>query len=132
MKNKSFLSKFEELKPKVPIHLDIEKKLLPRLKIMGYLMLTFCLAAFVFALTVKEETEVIGPLPQEGFTDPEQTEAVSEIELSSEEGQLELNPTEVLNFYLVSFIFAVVGTSCFLIAWKKRKKLFQHPQAGKE
>jgi ABC-type glycerol-3-phosphate transport system permease component len=132
MKNKSFLSKFEELKPKVPIHLDMERKLLPRLKFMGYVMLVFCLAAFIFAFSFKEETEIIGPPPQEGFTDPDQTEAVSKIELISEDGQLELNPTEVLNFYLVSFIFAVIGTTCFLIAWKKKKKLFQEPQTNKE
>lgn len=124
MKNKSFLNKFEELKPKVPIHLDIEKKLLPRLKVMGYLMFMFCLAAFTFALIVKEETEVIGTPSQEGFSEPDQIEAVSKIELLSEEGQLELNPTEVLNFYLVAFIFAIVGSTCLLVAWKKRKKLF--------
>ena len=125
MKNKSLSSKLEELKPKLPAQLDVEKKLLPRLKFMGYVMWTCCLAAFIFALTIKEETEIIGPPSQEGVIEPDQTEAVSRIELISEDGELELNPTEVLNFYLVAFIFAVMGTTCFLIAWKKKKKLFQ-------
>lgn len=132
MKNKSLLSKFEELKPKVPFHLEVEKKLLPRLKFMGYVMLTLCLAAFTFALIIKDETEVMGPPSQEGFTQPGQMEAVARIELLSEDDELELNPTEVLNFYLVAVIFGAIGASCFLIVWKKKKKLFQEPQVTEE
>jgi hypothetical protein len=121
MKNKSFLSKVDELKPKAPIHLEVERKLLPRLKFMGYVMYSLCLASFLFALLIKEDTTVIGPPSQEGFTPPDQTEAM--IDLLLEEGELELSPTEVLNFYFVAVIFAAIGASCFLIAWKKKKTL---------
>jgi len=117
MKNKSFLSKCDELKEKAPVQLEIERKLLPRLKFMGYVMFTLCLASFVFALTVKEDTAVIGPPPFD------QTEAVSPLELLPEEGEIELSATEVLNFYFVAFVFALIGASCFLIAWKKKKTL---------
>ncbi len=132
MKNKSLLSKLEELKPNIPIHLDVERKLLPRLKFMGYVMFAFCLAAFTFALAIKDEAEVIGPPPQEGFTEPDRIEAVARAELLLEDGELELSPTEVLNFYLVAVIFAVMGATCFVIAWKKKKKLFSESQATKE
>lgn len=132
MKNKSFLSKFEELKSKIPVHLEVEIKLLPRLKFMGYVLLICCLAAFTFALTIKEEAEIGNPQIQVGFTEPDQIEAVSKIELVSEDGELEMDPTEVLNFYLVSFIFAVISTTCLLVAWKKKKKLFQESQVPKE
>jgi hypothetical protein len=131
MKNKSFLNKFEELKPKVPIHLDVEKKLVPRLKFMGYVMYVLSLIAFAFAFTIKEEGEIIQPL-QEGFTEPEEIEALTGIYLMSDDDELELGPTEVLNFYLVSSIFAVVGTSCFLIVWKKKKTLFHETQVKNE
>jgi hypothetical protein len=126
MKNKSFLSKLEELKPEVPIHLEVERKLIPRLKFMGYVMYFFCLLSFVFALTIKEEEELL----------------ISELETNSEipailtdESELELAATEVLNFYFVSLVFALVGTACFLIAWKKGKKLLHgslvHTQSRK-
>jgi hypothetical protein len=122
MKNKSFLNKLEELKSKTPAHLEVEKKLLPRLKFMGYLMFGLCLVSFVFALTVNEETpfnsETTAPIPSEiEATAPFLTED-------------ELTPTAVLNFYVISLVFAVVGASCFLIAWKKAKTLF--PQVSEE
>jgi hypothetical protein len=84
---------------------------------MGYVMFSLCLASMVFAFTIREDTTVIGPPP------PGQTEAVSGIELLPEEGELELKPTEVLNFYFVALVFGIVGASCFLIVWKKKKIL---------
>jgi hypothetical protein len=126
MKNKSFLNKLEKLKAEVPVQLDTERKLLPRLKFMGYVMVVLCITTAVYAMTIREETEIIQPLPQEGLIEPKQMEAVSGFELFPEEGELELTPNEVLNFYLVAFIFAIVGATCFLIVWKKKKRLFLH------
>ena len=125
MKNKSFLNKLDELKSAVPAHLEVEKKLLPRLKFMGYLMYVLCVIALVYAMTVREDT----PSPQEGLIDPQETEAASPLEMLLEEGELDFSPTEVLNFYLVGLIFASVGSTCFLIAWKKRKTLRQQSPA---
>jgi hypothetical protein len=123
MKNKSFLSKLEELKPQVPIHLEVERKLIPRLKFMGYTMFTLCLAAFVFALIVPEEAAITTEaIPEDISTNLEIEEATAPL---TDDSELELTPTEVLNFYAVSFVFALVGVACFLIAAKKRKTLFQ-------
>ena len=123
MKNKSFSSKFEELKP--PIHLEVERKLLPRLKFMGYVMCTLCLASLAFAMLVEVETEAIEPPMKERIAEPDQIEAILKFELLTQNDEIELHPKEVLNFYLVALIFASIGASCFLIAWKKKKTLFQ-------
>lgn len=123
MKNKSFLSKLDKLKPQAPVHLEMERKLIPRLKFMGYVMLTLFLAAFTFALTVKEDPLITQESIQEGASNSEELEAVSP--LLTDDAELELSATEVLNFYAVSLVFAAVGAACFLIAWKKRKTLFQ-------
>ncbi len=123
MKNKSFLSKIEELKPEIPVHLEVERKLVPRLKFMGYVLCFFCLASLVFALTIKEETLIL----------PESTEASSDEIIAATplltDDELELTATEVLNFYAISAVFAIVGASCFFISWKKRKILFHQSQA---
>jgi len=58
MKNKSFLSKIEELKPNIPVQLDVERKLVPRLKFMGYVMFFFCVAALIFEIVVPEDTVI--------------------------------------------------------------------------
>ena len=115
MKNKSFLNKLEELKPQIPVHLEVERKLLPRLKFMGYVMFVLSLISFGFALTVKEEALI---LPQET---PKNQELETVATLLIDDTELELAAIEVLNFYAVSFVFAAIGGSCFLIAWKKRK-----------
>ena len=125
MKNKGFSSSLDNIKP--PIHLDVEKKLLPRLKFMGYVMYAFCLAAFLFALII--ETEIFGA---RGLAEQSPIEAISELELMPENTLLEFDPTEVLNFYFVALIFAMIGSACFFIAWKKKKILFQEPQGNKE
>lgn len=127
MKNKSFSSKLADLKP---IHLDVERKLIPRLKFMGYVMLTCALASLLFALIVKEDTVATPELMQEVGSNSEEMEATST--LLTDDTELELAATEVLNFYGVSFVFAVIGASCFVIAWKKSKTLFQEPQGSGE
>ena len=122
MKNKSFLSKFDALKPKIPVQIEVEKKLLPRLKLMGYIMSVLSAATLIFALVIKEDSTTPESI-QAGFPVLEEIEASSGMALLMEEGELEFNPTEVLNFYIVSLIFATIGISCFLITRKKRKRL---------
>ena len=130
MTNKSFLNKLEELKPQVPVHLEIERKLIPRLKFMGYVMLVLCLASFIFALTIKEETAVASEPTIAAVSTHEELEAVIPSPLTDEE--LEFVATEVLNFYAISFVFGLIGVSCFLIAWRKRKTLFQDSEIVSE
>jgi hypothetical protein len=121
MKNKSFLSKFTALKPRIPEHLEVERKLLPRLKFMGYVMYVWCIASLIFAIAIPQEEG--NPMVQEA--------SIIEADAAgfAEDVDKELpifSSTEVLNFYVVSLIFALVGVSCFLIAWRKQKKLFHH------
>jgi hypothetical protein len=115
MKNKSFLSKFEKLKPKVPVQLDIERKLLPRLKFMGYVMYILSLVSLIFAIIAAQEPDADYALTQK---------STAGLNLENDQDLAELNPIEVLNFYVISVIFASVGVACFLTAWKKKKNFF--------
>lgn len=130
MKNKSFSSKLEELKQAAPSQLDVERKLIPRLKLMGYVMFAFCAASMLFAFIVKDDTVITRESLQETGLNADEMEAVTTP--LSDDSELELAATEVLNFYAVSFVFAVVGASCFVIAWKKSKTLLHEPTAEKE
>ena len=90
---------------------------------MGYVMFTLFLAAFTFALTVKEDPLITQESIQEGVPNNDELEAVSPS--SPTIPSWNSLHTEVLNFYLVSLVFAAVGASCFLIAWKKEKHYFE-------
>jgi hypothetical protein len=124
MKNKSFES--EMPKPKEPTHLDTEKKLLPRLKFIGYITYLWCGATLALAMLAPKDIAIKLDYPeQNAFTS-------SGLQLESTEELEEFNAFEVLNFYVVSVIFAVVGTACFMIAWRKKKLLFEKTQANGE
>lgn len=77
----------------------IEHLLIPRLKVMGFILVTFSLIAFTCALIPQEEE-----LEQEILT-----------ELSEE--------PPLLNMFLVSGTLAMVGTACVFIAWRKRNAI---------
>jgi hypothetical protein len=128
MKNKSFLSNFDELKPKTPLHLDVERKLLPRLKFMGYVMCVLCIASLIFAILAQSD-----PVDQSAMVQGRilNVDGVA-LSLENPEDLLEFNPCEVLNFYFVGFIFALVGSICFLTAWKKKRVLFHKSEANGE
>ncbi len=128
MKNKSFLNKFQELKPKVKVQLEVEQKLLPRLKIMGYLMIFLTLIALVFAILSPTESTIGPEIETQDFANLQS----SGINIGNEEDLLDLNVKDVLNFYMVSFVFALVGASCFLIGWKKKKTLFGKIELNEE
>lgn len=118
MKNKTSLSNMQDLKPSASAKLEIEKKLLPRLKFMGYVMFACCTASIAYAIFAPRE-------PEMGFDAQDfPTVHAAGLQLGGDEDPLELSPTEILNFYIVGLIFASVGASCFLTAWKKKKHLF--------
>lgn len=111
MKNKSFSNK-----PKAPLHTETERKLLPRLKFIGYVTIVLTLSALTFAIIAPEDPEIGPELVLENI--PKKSTAGLSLE---EEEPLELSSKEVFNYYVVSGIFALVAASCFLIAWKKKK-----------
>ena len=120
MKNKSFLNKLESLKKQSPTQLEVERKLLPRLSFMGYVMLVCGLGSLTFAITVPQEITIGPELLQQ------------EILALTDEDPLELSPTEVLNFYAISSMFALAGASCFLISWRKKKTLMSQAETSQE
>jgi len=108
MKNKTFLNKL-----KASVQIDIEKQLLPRLKVMSYLLFGFAIATFLFALLAPKEASDSPDIMQE------ETAGVA---LFNDDTPFELDPREVLNFYSVAAIFACTGASLLLIHWKKAKQ----------
>ncbi len=98
-----------------PTQLEIERKLLPRLFLMGYIFAFLTLASLLFVLLIAPKT-----LTEEGSVG-------AEISLIEEEfpDELELQVTEVLNFYLITVIFAAVGISCFYLGKRKKRELYQ-------
>ncbi len=119
MKNKTSLNNMENLKPGIPAGLATEKKLLPRLKFMGYVMFTCCAASIAYAIFAPKEQETGPDLAEYPLV------YAAGLPLDGDEDLLELSPTEVLNFYAIGLIFASVGATCFLTAWKKKKHLFR-------
>jgi hypothetical protein len=73
----------------------LEAQLLKRLTWMGWLLLFFAIVAIVYDFLPKVEEEIL---------------------VLEEEA-------EPLNPYLVASVFTAVGSSCLVIAWKKRKNL---------
>ncbi len=121
MKIKRFWSR--EPKPLTQAQLDIERKLLPRLKLMGYVFFALSLASFLFVLLAEESNNTfLAPLTEEIGESPSIQTPLIENDLGDE---IELSPFDVLNFYVVSLIFASVGTLCFYLTKKKKDELFQ-------
>lgn len=78
---------------------QIEKKMIPRLKVVGMILLLFSLIAFSYSF-----------FPQE-----------TENEMVSEESLLpEVYDPPPMNMYIVAFVFCSVGTTCMTIAWRKK------------
>ncbi len=86
----------------------MEKTLWERLKFLGYILWGFSLLFFAYALLIT---------PYKEHTDPIAIQ--QEQPLSSFEGEQELLAEETLNFFIISIIFAFMGTLC-LFAAKKR------------
>lgn len=119
MTNRNLSSEHQqEMTPEPPP--NVERQLLPRLKFMGYVMSIFCVATFSYALFASKGHETGVGIQTQKHTNPDTSGPV----LMTDENSAELNPAEVLNFYAVSFTFFLVGASCFLIVWKKKKTLF--------
>ncbi len=93
---------------------EIEQNLLPRLKWMSFILFALALGSLLIAF--------IGP---KELSDEVQALIRLQERLFGEIGKLEPRAHEVLNFYVVSAIFAIIGLSLFLIFWKKSKSLLK-------
>lgn len=114
MTHRSSLNKSKLIHTLSPEKLEMERKLLPRLRLMGYIFFALALATLIFILTFEEE------LPSA----ESQLETTSSL-LIEEESLLDSNPTEVFNFYLVSLLFASLGSLCIFIEKRKKRDLMQ-------
>jgi hypothetical protein len=78
---------------------EIEKKLVPRLKFIGFILLAFCLITVAYSfIPLQEELEI-------------EEAIIAEIEETS------LAP---LNPYTIAIAFGIVGAACVTIAWRKK------------
>lgn len=93
---------------KKKIDREIEKLLLPRLKLIGGILVVFSLIAFSYTFFVDQAEK----LPQELIEHPKELDVGLNIDSSPES-------KDPLNFFIVSAIFLAVGTTCFFISKKK-------------
>ena len=117
MKNKNSLSESERAEAKAA-RIESEKKLLPRLRFMGYTMFILCVASVAFAIAAPEQPVSEAELMLDHFSSKTNAAGAS---LENDDELLELTPAEVLNYYVIAVVFAIVGGACFFISWKKER-----------
>ncbi len=99
--------------------MHLEKQMLPKLNMLGFILLFFSLCSLVYAFYAHRDVSMDTPPLQYAM----QEEGVS-IDLIVNEYDLSAAPPEYfLNFYLISTIFASVGTLCFIISKNKNANL---------
>lgn len=99
-------------------------QLLPRLKFMGYLLYGFASITLSVAIFAPKSDSIYTELAQDNVITPQEMEQSSGLSLLTEDESLViLDPREVFNFFYISALFAIVGTSCFLLFYKKKKNM---------
>ncbi len=84
---------------------EIEQLLLPRLRVMGYILILFSCIAFIWSLFIDPPSPIDTP---------------GEMELSS--GFTLLSVDNRINIYGVATIFSVAGAACILFAIKRSRR----------
>ena len=103
-------------------HPDIPR--LPRLKLMGYMLYGFACITLSVAIFAPKLDSIYTELAQDNVITPQEMEQGSGLSLLiQDESLLELDAREVFNFFYVSALFALVGTSCFWLFYKKKTSL---------
>ncbi len=111
--SKTIWNKWKNLKSKNALKLEIERSLIPRLRIMAYTL--FVIGAISLAYALYNQ-----PILQTNPT-PSPYEELDSAGLDLE--FLEPEAGEVLNFYGIASIFAFLGVGMLLICWKKERTL---------
>ncbi|MBY0528900.1 MAG: hypothetical protein K2P51_01780 [Rhabdochlamydiaceae bacterium] len=81
---------------------EIDQQLLPRLKLMGYILLVFSLCAIGYSFFEESSSEL------------------TEVETLEEEFEESLK-VRYFNSYIVASSFITVGSALFLCAWQKQR-----------
>lgn len=97
---------------------ELEKKLLPRLKAMSYIFYVCSAISLSYAIFGPREAQEDHPV----LFSNESTELYSGLPALTDETPFELDPKEVLNFYVISLLFTIGGSLILFIAWKKQKE----------
>jgi hypothetical protein len=108
-------------KPLTPLQLAVEKKLIPRLKLMGYIFLILSICSLLFPV-LQEEEFLAEELQQLSVIEAIIATALVGDELTD---GIELLPSEVLNFYWISILFVSLGLLCLWVARKKGQTFVQ-------
>lgn len=95
------------------ISLETEKKLLPRLRYMGILLILGSLFCLTYAIVVDPA------LPK--LVVEEVEKVVTEVEEAEREPQVEYS--ELLNLYLIATTFGTIGSLCLFGFLRKKKEL---------
>lgn len=124
MKNKNFWNSLNTFKPGTPEQVEVERKLLPRLRVMGYLLVGISVLTFTYAIVAPKEEELYYLHQEEKNAFFQENELSSGLSLATDDTPFELNPSEVLNFFVVSATFAGVGGLLLFTCWNRRKLIF--------
>jgi len=103
----------KNLKKKKASRKAINKALLLRLKILGFILLAFAFLFFSYALKTPPVEE-----PIYSFSKTEELGAGFPDVVDFEEDSAE----NTLNFYAISGVFLTLGAACFLTSWRQSKK----------
>ena len=96
----------------------VDKQLIPRLKFMGLLLLSFSVCTLVYSIFFASDIPV----------DSNQNFAVEGIYIPQEVKSPGFFQVERYNGYTVTFCFALVGGLCFIAALNKQKKAATKPE----
>jgi hypothetical protein len=107
----------EQAKAKQLEGIQIERQLIPRLKFMSLLLFFFSACSLGYSLIFAEQNDP-NP-PQDWLAD----ELALVEEFQTGNIPLNLEGIELLNAYIIALSFAIVGSTCFLAAWSREKKL---------
>ena len=105
-----------KLKHKLVHQLLVEKQLIPRLSLLGWILLFFGVCSLIYGFYVH-------PLPSIDNFIPETEKQIESLSLEVEQIESDIakivTPEEIFNFYIVSVIFAGLGLFCLFTSWKK-------------
>ncbi|MFI5333735.1 MAG: hypothetical protein ACHQT8_01035 [Chlamydiales bacterium] len=101
--------------------LETEKKLLPRLRFMGCVLLLFGAFACAYAIIADPYLSTVG-LDNDQLVVEEEVIGIPEFE---ETPPFIVTSFERINLYIVAFIFSSIGAGCLLLMWKKKKEFAQ-------
>lgn len=95
------------MKMNLPNKKQIEEKLVPRLNLMGYLLLVFSVCALTYGIVTRPNI-YLPPMEEEGIEEADLGPDAFDVDGSK------------INLYFISATFAVVGLGIIVIARKKK------------